>query len=159
MPIVESQGRSWFELRHLVCFAETNLVGNVYYSNHIAWQGRCREMFLRECCPDVLDVLPDEIVMVTLSVSCEYHRELFAFDDVALRMRVVWQRQNRMALTFDYLRVLPDGEEQIAQGEQQLACLARTGDAHEPCAFPNSMLSAIKRHGLAATTPGWGIAI
>ena len=36
-----------FEYRHLVGFEETNLVGNVYYANHVRWQGRCREMFLR----------------------------------------------------------------------------------------------------------------
>ena len=37
-----------FEYRHVVGFEETNLVGNVYYVNHLRWQGRCREMFLRD---------------------------------------------------------------------------------------------------------------
>ena len=37
----------YYEYRHLVTFQETNLVGNVYYANHISWQGRVRELFLR----------------------------------------------------------------------------------------------------------------
>ncbi|HVR11545.1 MAG TPA: acyl-CoA thioesterase, partial [Thermoanaerobaculia bacterium] len=41
----------YFEYRHLVGFEETNLVGNVYYVNHLRWQGRCREMFLLEHAP------------------------------------------------------------------------------------------------------------
>ena len=35
-----------FEYRHVVSFEETNLVGNVYFANHLSWQGRCRELFL-----------------------------------------------------------------------------------------------------------------
>ncbi len=151
MPVVTYKQQQWFELRHLVCFKETNLVGNVYYSNHLAWQGRCREMFLLETCPEVLKLLPNELVMVTLKVACEYYHELFAFDQVALRMRVAWQRQNRLALSFDYLRVKDGGEQLIAQGEQQLACLARCGEKLEACAFPNAMLRAIQQHGLSAT--------
>jgi hypothetical protein len=40
-----------YEYRHVVSFEETNLVGNVYYVNHIRWQGLCREMFLRDYAP------------------------------------------------------------------------------------------------------------
>ena len=40
-----------FEYRHVVGFEETNLVGNVYYANHVRWQGRVRELFLRGRAP------------------------------------------------------------------------------------------------------------
>ncbi len=159
MPIVSYKKQQWFEFRHLVCFKETNLVGNVYYSNHLEWQGRCREMFLLECCPDVLALFSEQLAMVTLKVNCEYHHELFAFDDVAIRMRVDWQRQNRIALTFHYVRGDGGSEKLIAQGQQQLACLAKVGDTHEPRAFPEAMLRAIVRHGLAAGTSDWGLAV
>ena len=46
-----------FEYQHIVGFEETNLIGNVYYVNHVRWQGRCREMFLHEKAPEVLDLL------------------------------------------------------------------------------------------------------
>ena len=51
----------YYEYRHLVSFEETNLVGNVYYVNHVRWQGRVREMFLRDHAPDVVEELSHEI--------------------------------------------------------------------------------------------------
>jgi enediyne biosynthesis thioesterase len=31
-----------YEMRYVVGFEETNVVGNVYYAHHVRWQGRCR---------------------------------------------------------------------------------------------------------------------
>ena len=45
----------YYEYRHIVGFEETNLVGNVYYVNYLRWQGRCRELFLKDMAPDVLE--------------------------------------------------------------------------------------------------------
>ena len=74
----------FYEYRHVVSFEETNLVGNVYYTNHLSWQGRCRELFLREHAPDVIDELSRGFNLATMSCSCEYLAELAAFDEVIL---------------------------------------------------------------------------
>jgi hypothetical protein len=37
-----------YSYRHVVGFGDTNLAGNAYFVNHLEWQGRCREMFLRD---------------------------------------------------------------------------------------------------------------
>src|ERR1051326_8390050 len=71
----------FYEYRHVVSFQETNLVGNVYYTNHLAWQGRCRELFLRDHAPDVIEQLDGELSLATTSCSCEYFAELLAFDE------------------------------------------------------------------------------
>src|SRR3954465_1316984 len=103
-----------FEYRHVVGFEETNLVGNVYYANHVRWQGRCREMFLRAHAPSVLeDLTRGGLALVTTRTSCEYLAELSAFDDVLLRMRLGALVQNRIALKFDYIRLLPGGGEEL----------------------------------------------
>ena len=86
----------FYEYRHLVSFEETNLVGNVYYTNHLSWQGRCRELFLREHAPDVLDELSRGLSLATMSCSCEYLAELTAFDEVIVRMRLAELVQNRI---------------------------------------------------------------
>src|SRR5829696_474286 len=112
-----------YELRHVVGFEETNLVGNVYYANHVRWQGRCREMFLRDHAPEVVDELARGLHLVTTRVSCEYLSELFAFDEVVIRMRLGEVAQNRISMRFEYLRSTDDGEELVARGEQQATCL------------------------------------
>ena len=43
-----------YEMRYVVGFEETNVVGNVYYAHHVRWQGRCRELFLCELAPEVV---------------------------------------------------------------------------------------------------------
>jgi enediyne biosynthesis thioesterase len=58
-----------YEYRHIVGFEETNVVGNVYYASHIRWQGRCREMFLRDHAPGVLHQLGEGLRLVTTHCS------------------------------------------------------------------------------------------
>src|SRR5437870_5029859 len=96
-----------YEYRHVVSFEETNLVGNVYYTNHLSWQGRCRELFLRERAPEVIDGLSHGLSLATVRCACEYFAELLVFDEVIVRMRLAEQAQNRITLAFEYWRQRP----------------------------------------------------
>jgi enediyne biosynthesis thioesterase len=136
-------GRS-YEYHHIVCFEETNLVGNVYYVNHLSWQGRVREMFLREHAPDILDQLSHGLSLATVRVSCEYLAELAAFDEVIIRMRLGTLMQNRMSLRFEYWRPRGPGEDQIARGEQEIAFMRREGDQLVPAPIPKSLRDALQ---------------
>ena len=133
-----------FEYRHVVGFEETNLVGNVYYANHVRWQGRCREMFLRTHAPGILDELNDDLALVTTRVSCEYFNELFAFDEVIIRMRAGAVSRNRVTMRFDYLRADEQGEVLIAKGEQQIACMRRGPDGVVPTPVPEDLRRALE---------------
>jgi len=133
----------YYEYRHVLCFDETNVVGNAYYAHHIRWQGHCRELFLREHVPELLDQLGDSLVLVTLRCSCEYFAELMAFDEVALQMRVSSLGRNRIGLSFDYVRTLPAPTVVVARGEQEVACMVRRGGHLIPAAIPASLRAAI----------------
>lgn len=133
-----------FEYRHVVGFEETNLVGNVYYANHVRWQGRCREMFLRERAPDILKSLKDGFALVTTRVSCEYLAELVAFDELIIRMRLGSLKQNRIDMSFEYWRRTGDSEELVARGEQQVACMHREGERMVPMPVPRELREALK---------------
>jgi enediyne biosynthesis thioesterase len=133
----------YYEWRHIVTFEETNLVGNVYYANHIRWQGSCREIFLKEHAPEVLEQFSKDLVMVTTRVSCEYFDELFVFDEVILQMRAGSITSSRIVMLFDYLRQETQGEELIARGEQQVACLLKGHWAMVPAPIPKSLQEAL----------------
>ncbi len=138
----------FYEYRHVVGFEETNLVGNVYYANHVRWQGRCREMFLRDHAPSILDDLAGDLALVTTRVACEYYNELFAFDRIAIRMRVGEVVQNRVLMLFDYHRIGERGEELIARGEQGVASMRRVASGGvEPTAIPDALRAALLRFG------------
>jgi enediyne biosynthesis thioesterase len=138
-----------YEYRHVVSFEETNLVGNVYYANHVRWQGRCRELFLRDHAPMVLDELRDGLVMVTTRVACEYFSELYAFDEVLMRLRAGPVSQSRVTMLFEYWRVTAAGEELVAKGEQQIACLRKADGQHLPTPVPDALRQALARFGAA----------
>lgn len=136
-----------YEYRHIVSFEETNLVGNVYYVNHLSWQGRVREMFLRDHAPDIIGELSRGLSLATVRVSCEYLAELMAFDEVIIRMRLGELTQSRMTLLFEYWRAGQSGEELIARGEQEIACLRREGENLTPTPVPKSLREALRAYG------------
>jgi enediyne biosynthesis thioesterase len=133
-----------YEYRHVVGFEETNLVGNVYYVNHLRWQGRCRELFLRDHAPGILAQLDRGLCLVTTRCSCEYLEELAAFDELAIRMRLGALTQNRMSLVFEYWRRAGGDEQLIARGEQQVACMRRDGARMVPTPVPPDLREALR---------------
>lgn len=138
-----------YEYRHVIGFEETNLVGNVYYVNHLRWQGRCRELFLRDHAPDVLAALERDLALVTVRVLCDYRAELRAFDEIILRMRLRALQQNRLTLAFDYVRLDPAGESNVAKGEQVVACMRREEGGLVATPVPPSLRAALRPYAPA----------
>src|SRR5262249_44609848 len=125
-----------YEYRHLVTFEETNFVGNVYYVNLLRWQGRCRELFLRQHAPEILEELGRGLCLVTTRCSCEFLAELGAFDEVVVRMRLAGTSQSGLSLAFEYWRQGQGSEELVGRGEQGIACLSREGNRVAPVPIP-----------------------
>lgn len=138
-----------YEYRHVVCLEETNLVGNVYYVNHLRWQGRCRELFLEEHAPGVIAALRKDLALVTTHCSCEYFQELEPFDRIVVRMRLTELQQNRVTMRFDYHRARADAEPSdlealVARGEQQIACMRRTAAGLVAIPVPEELRTALQ---------------
>ncbi|MEM7480044.1 MAG: acyl-CoA thioesterase [Acidobacteriota bacterium] len=142
-----SSPKKVFEIRHTVGFEETNLVGNVYYVNHLRWQGRCREMFLKTHAPGVVQQIADGLALATVRCSCDYLAELEAFDEIVIRMTLGHLQQNRIGLRFEYLREIGDGQlELIARGEQEVACMQREGEGMAPVKVPDELREALRAY-------------
>lgn len=135
-----------FEYRHVITFTDTNLMGNVYFTRHVEWQGRCRELFLRTHCPSVLDDLADRLALVTTSTAVDYEQELRAFDEVAVSMWLGDLVQNRILLRFDYHRLDATGRTRVATGRQGVACMVRRGDDLVATDIPPALAAALEAH-------------
>jgi enediyne core biosynthesis thioesterase len=134
----------YFELRHTVGFEETNIVGNVYYVNYLRWQGRCREMFLKERASELLADLRDDLKLFTLKVDCEFYAEITAFDELSIRMRLIELAQTQLEFGFDYVRLDPGGlETLVARGRQRVACMRGPNTRTVPARVPEPLLRAL----------------
>ncbi|HEY2577500.1 MAG TPA: acyl-CoA thioesterase [Streptosporangiaceae bacterium] len=132
-------------------FEETNLVGNVYYVNYVRWQGRCREMFLLEHAPGVLNELRADLKLFTLKSECEYLSEVTAFDELSIRMRLEELTQTQICFAFDYVRLREGVEELVARGRQRVACMRGVNGATAPARVPDQLRHALE--GYAVHTP------
>jgi len=133
----------YYEYRHIVGFEETNLVGNVYYVNYVRWQGRCREMFLKEEAPSVLEEVRDDLKLFTLKVECEFFAEITAFDELSIRLRLEELTQTQVQFTFDYVHLTADGEVLVARGRQRIACMRGPNTQTVPTRVPEDLRTAL----------------
>jgi enediyne biosynthesis thioesterase len=136
----------YYEYRHVVGFEETNLVGNVYYVNYHRWQGRCREMFLLEHVPAILDELRADLKLFTIKSECEYLSEITAFDQVSVRMSLEELTQTQIGFAFDYVRVGDGVEELVARGRQRVACMRGANGATAPARVPEQLRRALEEY-------------
>ncbi|HEX5327729.1 MAG TPA: SDR family NAD(P)-dependent oxidoreductase, partial [Acetobacteraceae bacterium] len=143
IPEVRETRQPVYSYRHVVGFQDTNMVGNVYFVNHLEWQGRCREMFLRDKAPSVMEELGRGLSLATTHASCDYLEELRAFDEVEIDMRLVALNDSRMTLGFEYWRCPRDGRP-VAVGQQELVWLREVGGRKIPASVPAEFLQALR---------------
>lgn len=133
-----------YDYQHLVTFGETNLVGNVYFTNYLAWQGACREHFLIDHAPAVIQSLRAGLALVTTSCGCDFFDELYAADTVELRMSLGEISNNRISMAFDYYRLRHTMSQLVARGRQTIACMRRTASGMEPVPVPSELAAALE---------------
>jgi enediyne biosynthesis thioesterase len=134
----------YYEIRHTVGFEETNLVGNVYYVNYLRWQGRCRELFLKEKAPQVLVEVQNDLKLFTLKVECEFFAEITAFDELSIRMRLEELTQTQVQFAFDYVKLDKNATEQlVAVGRQRIACMRGPNTDTVPARVPAQLKEAL----------------
>jgi len=134
----------YYELHHGVGFEETNFVGNVYFVDYLRWQGHCREQFLKDEAPTVLEeIMNDDLKLFTLKVECEYFAEITAFDELSVRMKLDELTQTQIQFSFDYVHLTDDGENLVARGKQRIACMRGPNNATKPTRVPEKLLQAL----------------
>ena len=141
----------YYEYRHLIGFEETNLVGNVYYVNYFRWQGRCREMFLKEKAPEILADIRDDLKLFTLKCECEFLSEVTAFDELSIRMRLEDLTQTQIGFAFEYVRVREGAEDLIGRGRQRIACMRGPNTDTRPARVPEPLRRALSQYAMTPT--------
>ena len=143
---------------HLVSFEETNSLGNVYFSNFLKWQGICRERFVKQYAPELITQFSAGLKIATLSCSCTYYWELYAFDTVSVEMFLddsktagIASEPDLLRLRFRYWRSKDEDRILAAEGEQTIAFMYfRPPDTWERGHLPEVLKTALIPFGLLA---------
>jgi enediyne core biosynthesis thioesterase len=137
------QANRTYNCQYLVTLADTNLVGNVYFTNYLRWQGYCREQFLVEHAPGVLRALTGDFALATVSCHCEFFSELYAADTVEVRMGLGAMDGHRITMTFGYYRINGETPQLVARGGQTIACMRRGPTGIIPEQVPRELRDAL----------------
>lgn len=133
-----------FEYAHIVGFEETNVMGNVYFAHFLSWQGKCREMFIKEKAPGLLALIENgELSLVTINCSCEFFSELKAFDEVIVAMQLVSVTHNRIKMSFTYIKKTGDVLKTVAKGGHEVGCFFRDGANLTTVSVPGMLQDAL----------------
>ncbi|MCK8522367.1 acyl-CoA thioesterase [Aquimarina sp. D1M17] len=146
MPMIKTNESAYYEYNFNTTFEETNLVGNIYFANYIVWQGKCREMFLYENCPDVIEEINNGLALITLDVSVKYLGQLRAFDRVSMHMTLEAQNESRLLMGFRYYKKENSQLHLVCEGTQATAAMKEINGKMVPVPFPESMFEIFSQY-------------
>jgi enediyne biosynthesis thioesterase len=147
MPFVKTPlGNYCYEFRFHATFEESNLVGNIYFANYAVWQGKCREMFIKEYCPSIVRDIEDGLKLITLDMGVQYMSQLFSLDHIVIHMTLKSQSFNRLLMEFTYYKE-ENGELVIAAtGHQATSTMRIVDNKLKPVEIPIDMQRALEHY-------------
>jgi acyl-CoA thioesterase FadM len=150
-PAGPAAGRVLWTETFATTLEEANLVGNIYFANYFAWQGRLRDRFLHAVAPEYLKGVGTHGELIGLRSRVDYLREAMPFDSIEVVLRLRSATECGAVLGFEYYRVQPDGSRQkLSVGVQEVAWVRRQADG-TPVAAP---FPEVIRHALLEDAPG-----
>ncbi|MFC7441755.1 SDR family NAD(P)-dependent oxidoreductase [Laceyella putida] len=110
---------------------ESNLVGNVYFSNYTVWQSRVRDQFFYSLAPELFQGTGKQGEWLPLFSKVHHLREAMPFDTIEVQMSLAKRYEYGVNLFFEYYKLDTDGQKQkIAYGEQEIVWIKRDERGH-----------------------------
>jgi acyl-CoA thioesterase FadM len=125
---------------------DSNIVGNIYFANYYAWQGRVRDHYFYSLVPECFRGTGDAGELLCLNCRVDHLREGMPFDRIEVRMALKTLQTSRATLHFDYFNALPDGRLlKLAAGEQTVVWVRRDANRKPvPHTFPPTVHEALR---------------
>ncbi|MDX1929842.1 MAG: hypothetical protein SFV81_25165 [Pirellulaceae bacterium] len=112
----------------------------------VAWQGKCRELFLAEHAPKSLAAVAHrQLAWQTTSASLDIYKHVTELDSVRIEMRLVALKCGQMSVRFDYYSVNVCEEFRFATGFQTMSSKRYQSTGIVPCPLPSDILSALRK--------------
>jgi len=129
-----SDSTKWFEYNHCVTFADTNMVGNVYFATYVMWMGKCRDMIMAEHYPEIEAHIKNGFGFATEFVHMDYLREAFLFDELVIRLTVSEISRTRLKFLCEIVNIKDNSVN--AKGSQAVVWV---NSQQKPCLMPDEL--------------------
>jgi acyl-CoA thioesterase FadM len=125
---------------------DANIVGNIYFANYYAWQGRVRDRYFYGLVPEFFQGTGEAGELVCLTCRVDHLREAMPFDRIEVRMALKSLKSSGATFHFDYFKSLPDGPKmKLAVGEQTVVWVQRDANKKPiPHPFPPAVHKALR---------------
>ena len=123
----------------------SNLVGNIYFTNYYSWQGKVRDHYLFGLIPEYFRGTGKNGELICLECSVKHLREAMPFDRISVTMALKSLRTRSVVFHFEYYRIGPDGRRiKLAYGQQRAMWVLRDDHcAPVPGPFPEKLQKAL----------------
>ncbi len=128
--------------------SNTNLIGNVYFSNYYSWQKILKDKLIFKISPDLLLGKGEEGELVGIEIKVDHLREAMPFDQIICRMYITEIYENALHLYFEYFR-----EEnnklltKLAVGNQKAYWMKKDSlNKLKPMQLPQKILDSLLMH-------------
>ncbi|MEI8214042.1 MAG: hypothetical protein WCI02_17960 [Planctomycetota bacterium] len=115
----------------------------------IAWQGKCREMFLEDQASEILhQVISRQLVLQTTTASLDWTGECPSRGQrIRVEMRLQSLKCGQMGVRFHYFEDSDaKSKRAFAVGEQSMSSKHSLGDSIAPCPLPKELVLALKAY-------------
>ncbi len=108
------------------CLEDANIVGNIYFANYYAWQGRVRDRYFYDLIPDHFKGTGEKGELICLNCRVDHLREAMPFDRIEVRMALKKLKECRATLHFEYYKPDHSGKRmKLATGKQEVVWVRR----------------------------------
>ncbi|MDZ7400880.1 MAG: SDR family NAD(P)-dependent oxidoreductase [candidate division KSB1 bacterium] len=124
---------------------ESNMVGNIYFSNYYKWQGTVRDNYFYQLLPAHYQQTYVNADLRCLRTRIDHLRDTMPFAKIVVRMYLNRLQENGCELGFEYYQQLPNGQEiKLAYGTHQAAWIDHSDPlAPKAIPFPEPILKAL----------------
>jgi acyl-CoA thioesterase FadM len=105
---------------------DANIVGNIYFANYYAWQGRVRDRYFYDLIPQYFQGTGDRGELICLNCRVDHLRETMPFDRIEVRMALKTLKECHATFYFEYFKIDPDSPPlKLATGKQEVVWVRR----------------------------------
>ncbi len=126
---------------------DANIVGNIYFANYYAWQGRVRDRYFYQLIPEYFQGTGASGELVCLNCRVDHLREAMPFDTIEVQMALKTLSPCHATLYFEYFKSDADGNRlKLGTGYQDVVWVRREpGKGPVPEPFPNAVHEALRQ--------------